>query len=374
MRVTFPHMGMAWVGLRYLLAEIGFEVIVPPPITRATLELGAKHSPEFICLPFKVMLGNYLEAIAAGADVVMMLGGVGPCRLGYYAEVQREIMHDLGLPVRMIVLERDNFIHEIARAVEEAGQRIAWHRLVPLVRLSLAKVSYLDNLEAEVLRERYREKVQGSCSKLFAQAVRAVDTADSWTALKRVRAEIGAELHQLLEPAPDGTPLRIGVVGEIYMLIESAVNFRLAERLGQLGASVTRNMYSSNWVREHLIPNWRARQEVRRIARRCKPYLAQRVGGHGFETIGYAVDYAQQGYDGIIQVLPLTCMPEIIAESILPTVSKDYQIPLLTVTLDEHAGEAGLITRLEAFVDMLAERRANPVSEGGKQIAFSIGR
>ncbi|HBK86297.1 MAG TPA: CoA protein activase, partial [Firmicutes bacterium] len=190
------------------------------------------------------------------------------------------------------------------------------------------------------------------------QAVRAVDTADSWTALKRVRAEIGAELHQLLAPAPASPPLRIGVVGEIYMLIESAVNFRLAERLGQLGASVTRNMYSSNWVREHLIPNWRARQEVRRIARRCKPYLAQRVGGHGFETIGYAVDYAQQGYDGIIQVLPLTCMPEIIAESILPTVSKDYQIPLLTVTLDEHAGEAGLITRLEAFVDMLAERRA----------------
>lgn len=374
MRVTFPHMGMTWVGIRHLLAEIGFDVIVPPPITRATLELGAKHSPEFICLPFKVMLGNYLQAIEAGADAVFMLGGVGPCRLGYYAEVQREILHDLGLPVRMIVLERDNFVHEIARAVKEAGQRIEWRRLVPLIRFSLAKVTYLDSLEAKLLRERYREKVPGSCSKLLAHAVVAVDAAASRVVLKSVQAEIGAQLQQLLAPLPASRPLRIGVVGEIYMLIESTVNFRLAERLGQLGASVTRNMYGSNWVREHLIPSWRTRQEVRRITKNCRPYLAQRVGGHGFETIAYAVDYAQQGYDGLIQVLPLTCMPEIIAESILPTVSEDYQIPLLTVTLDEHAGETGLITRLEAFVDMLGERQASAKRGGGKQIAFSIGR
>jgi predicted nucleotide-binding protein (sugar kinase/HSP70/actin superfamily) len=30
---------------------------------------------------------------------------------------------------------------------------------------------------------------------------------------------------------------------------------------------------------------------------------------------------------------------------------------MLTLTLDEHSGEAGLVTRLEAFVDMLERRR-----------------
>lgn len=371
MRVTFPHMGMTWVGIKHLLTEVGFDVIVPPPITRATLELGAKYSPEFICLPFKVMLGNYLQAIEAGAEAIFMLGGVGPCRLGYYAEVQREILGDLGLPTRMIVLERDNFIHEISRAVKATGHRIEWRRLLPLIRFSLAKVTYLDKLEAKLLRERYREKVLGACSSLLAQAVQEVDDATSWAELKEVQVEVSAQLQQSLLPVPAGPPLRIGIVGEIYMLIESSVNFRLGERLGQLGASVTRNMYGSNWVREHLVPDWGARREMRRIARRCKPYLAQRVGGHGFETIGYAVDYAKQGFDGIVQVLPLTCMPEIIAESILPTVSKDFQIPLLTVTLDEHAGEAGLLTRLEAFVDMLVERRTS--SMGGEIIAPSVG-
>ncbi|NLW16092.1 MAG: CoA protein activase [Firmicutes bacterium] len=371
MRVTFPHLGTAWVGVKHLLQEVGFDVIVPPPITRATLELGAKHSPEFICLPFKVMIGNYLQAIEAGAEAIFMLGGIGPCRLGYYAEVQREILGDLGLPTRMIVLERDNFVREVSQALKANGRAIRWHTLLPLIGFSLAKVTYLDSLEAILLRERYREKVPGYCSNLYAQAVKAVDRATTWSELRRVRKDFRLQLEQGLLPRPASPPLRIGVVGEIYMLIESSVNFRIGERLGELGASVTRNLYSSNWVREHLLPDWRAWREMRRIARRCQPYLPQRVGGHGFETIGYAIDYAQQGYDGIVQILPLTCMPEIIAESILPTISRDYGIPVLTVTLDEHAGEAGLVTRLEAFVDMLQERRRSRL--GSDLIACSAG-
>ena len=55
----------------------------------------------------------------------------------------------------------------------------------------------------------------------------------------------------------------------------------------------------------------------------------------------------------------------------LPTVSNDYGIPLLTVTLDEHAGEAGLLTRLGAFVDMLNERRRSRI--GSEIIASSTG-
>lgn len=371
MRVTFPHLGTVWVGVKHLLQGVGFEVVVPPPITRATLELGAKYSPEFICLPFKVMIGNYLQAVEAGAEAIFMLGGVGPCRLGYYAEVQREILDDLGLPVKMIVLERNNFVQEIFTAVKDNGINIRWHKLLPLIRFSLAKVSYLDNLEALLLRERYRERGAGYCSNLMARAVQAVDAAQSWSEMRQVQADVRVQLKEALSPPPAQPPLRVGIVGEIYMLIESSVNFRIGERLGELGVSVTRNLYGSNWVREHLLPDWRAWREMRRIARRCKPYLPQRVGGHGFETIGYAVDYAKQGYDGLIQVLPLTCMPEIIAESILPTVSNDYGIPLLTVTLDEHAGEAGLLTRLEAFVDMLNERRRSRI--GSEIIASSTG-
>ena len=59
---------------------------------------------------------------------------------------------------------------------------------------------------------------------------------------------------------------------------------------------------------------------------------------------------AKEGVDGIVHILPFTCMPEIVAQSVLPLVSRDYQIPILTIVVDEHSAEAGIQTRLEAFV------------------------
>ena len=50
-------------------------------------------------------------------------------------------------------------------------------------------------------------------------------------------------------------------------------------------------------------------------------------------------------------------MPEIISRSILPQVSREHDMPVLSLVLDEHTGEAGIQTRLEAFVDLLERKR-----------------
>jgi predicted nucleotide-binding protein (sugar kinase/HSP70/actin superfamily) len=52
-------------------------------------------------------------------------------------------------------------------------------------------------------------------------------------------------------------------------------------------------------------------------------------------------------------------MPEIVSKSILPTISKDKNFPILTLIVDEMTGEAGYITRLEAFLDLLERRKDN---------------
>ncbi|MGQ9779471.1 MAG: hypothetical protein ACUVRM_06300 [Bacillota bacterium] len=105
MKVTFPHLGQAHLALTTLLADLGLEPVVPPPTTRQTVALGVRHAPEFACFPLKVNLGNYLEALAAGAEAILMIGGVGPCRLGYYAQVQQVILRRLGYEVPMVVFE-----------------------------------------------------------------------------------------------------------------------------------------------------------------------------------------------------------------------------------------------------------------------------
>lgn len=53
------------------------------------------------------------------------------------------------------------------------------------------------------------------------------------------------------------------------------------------------------------------------------------------------------------------CMPEIVSKSILPTISKDRNFPILTLIVDEMTGEAGYITRIEAFLDLLERRKKN---------------
>ena len=78
MLVTFPHMGNAYIAMKSVLEDLGVEVLVPPPCTKRTLELGTKHAPELACLPLKLNIGNYIEALEMGAEVIVMAGGVGP--------------------------------------------------------------------------------------------------------------------------------------------------------------------------------------------------------------------------------------------------------------------------------------------------------
>jgi hypothetical protein len=56
-------------------------------------------------------------------------------------------------------------------------------------------------------------------------------------------------------------------------------------------------------------------------------------------------------------------MPEIVAHNIFPEVSKNYGIPVLNIYVDEQTGEAGINTRLEAFLELLQARR-KPIQKG----------
>ncbi|MFW6035726.1 MAG: acyl-CoA dehydratase activase-related protein, partial [Halothermotrichaceae bacterium] len=95
MKVTFPYMGPV-VGYKKLFELLGFDVVVPPRPTQKTIDLGAKHSPEFACFPFKVLMGSYIEACNMGAEMVVSSGGHGPCRAGFYGEVHERVLHSLG--------------------------------------------------------------------------------------------------------------------------------------------------------------------------------------------------------------------------------------------------------------------------------------
>ena len=147
--------------------------------------------------------------------------------------------------------------------------------------------------------------------------------------------------------------VKIAIVGEIYVVLEPAANLNTAKKLGQMGAVVEQEISISHWLKDFFNLS-RSRIKTRKAG---SPYINSFVGGHGQDSVGGAVKYAKAGFDGIIHIAPFTCMPEIVAESIMKEVQQKENISVLTLVFDEHSGEEGLKTRLEAFVDLLARKK-----------------
>ncbi len=358
MKVTFPRMGTLEIPLRAFFNTLGIKVIVPPPITDKTISLGARYAPEFACLPLKINVGNYLEAYEMGANTILMAGGIGPCRFGYYAQVQQEILADLGVNYQMVLLEppRGHLWETLGRLWELTG-RASPARIFRAGRLTWAKLKLLDELERLTAKSRCREKNRGQVGGVYRRALAWIDAAATLKELARAEGKIKGAFGALELKA--GTPLRVGLVGEIYTVLEPAANLYLEKFLGELGVEVERGIYLSDWVTSHLfLDTLRLRREQRAMEKLAQPYLGHSVGGHGLESIGHSIQYARRGFAGVIHIGPLTCMPEIVAKTILPVVSREWDIPILSLFLDEHTGEAGIHTRLEAFVEMLRARNS----------------
>ena len=109
-----------------------------------------------------------------------------------------------------------------------------------------------------------------------------------------------------------------------------------------------RNIFNIGFRSEH------SRTTLKKLAR---PYLKSLVGGHALESVAYTIRCANEGYDGVVHVAPTGCMPEISIRPILRRISRDMSIPVLELSFDEHSSHVGVVTRLEAFVDILYDRR-----------------
>lgn len=350
-RVTFPHMGNLWIPARAFFQEMGLEVVVPPKNSKKTLDLGIKYSPEFACLPLKINLGNFIEALERGADTIVMGGGCGPCRFGYYGEVQQAILKELGYDVRMIVLEPD--LIQGYRELRDLFGGFPLKRLFNAGKLAWNKILALDEIHRLVLKRRASERVAGQVDKLYNAFLAKLDQTMSVDGINRLKREYRELVDDTRGKFKRGMEIKIGLVGEIYLIIEPFVNLEIEKKLGQLGATVEKEVYISNWLSHFLHLD----NEMEAITKAAEPYLRSFVGGHGIDSVGNAVRYARRGFDGVIHIGPFTCMPEIVAQTILPEVSQREGIPFISLFFDEHSGDAGLITRLEAFIDLIGRRK-----------------
>jgi len=282
------------------------DIILPPPSSVRSIELGARHLNELVCLPAKTTLGNMIEAADMGATDMLMFDSCGLCRMKAYWIIQQ-------------------------RAFDRMGYQVRVHP----VRLGLSS-------PADIRR------------------VTSISWLRAWGAfISTLRAVAKAEPVQ---PTSGPRP-QIGIVGEIFTVLDDAVNHRLFHKLRKLGCFVHNSIPLSYFVFKQLYQHgWMKRKDMDNEKLKLAEKLAhhifpKNIGGHGNESIAHTIYYGLMGYDGVVHCAPFPCMPEFTVSSIVDDVAREYKMAALHFTFDVHTADAGMITRLEAFVDMLQRKQ-----------------
>lgn len=355
--VSFPHIGDYSVVFTQLMRHMlpGSRILPAPPMTQRTVELGGRYCPDFVCAPFKLNIGNYIEALEQGANVLFQTGT--GCRCGYYGELQEQILRDLGYRFRFVCLSR-----------ERANPRAAYDSLRELgCPLSVAKMIDVSLLAGESIRimDRYDyfmrenvgfETVDGSFETVKQQLLRQIANAHTMQDLHAAKMDCKRAVAGLQINKPENPP-RVGMVGDLYTLMEPFSNFYVEKQLAKDGISVSRAM--GLWF---LLFGQNHKRAIKKTGR----YLWHDVGANGVDSVSQSQMYAQKAYDGIIHMKSFGCIPELNAEPALMNLSRDWDIPVLSLSFDSHTSETGILTRLEAFSDMILMKREKKNESDGK--------
>lgn len=368
-KVSFPHMGTVSIAWASALRIIGCEPYVEPYTSKRTLSLGTKHSPEAICIPYKLILGNFIEAIEGGADYVCMITSPGCCRLGEYGKCISNALKDMGYEAKYVEMQLYDGIkgmYDFLRKVSGKNNPILFLRAITV---AITKAFMLDSLESKLSFYRAREVHFGEAEKHYKKAIKYIDENDTMLGLKKAVKQINDEMR-LVEIDNKREILHVDITGEIYVVNDEFSNQSIEKELGKMGVQVRRSLTLTSFLKDAIIPKVLRKGEthLQRAFRLAKPYLMRDIGGDSLECVSDVVYADERGADGIIHLSPFTCMPEIMSQNIFPAMREDCDIPILALIMDEQTGRAGYITRLEAFVDLMRrKKRRNQMQKNNNQ-------
>lgn len=359
MKIAFPHMGNLSIALETAIAILGGEPIVPPYSSKKTLSIGTRNSPEAVCLPYKIVLGNYVEAIEAGAEAVLMIDSPGICRLGQYSDSARMALSDMGHDVQFINFDlykgKLKEVYTKFKLITGNGNPFDLFRAI---NVALIKIDLLDQLDHETAYYRAREINIGDSDKVYTKSVSAIrktmTAKDTKTAFKNAINSLKS-----LKIDENRDVIHVDLTGEIYVVLDPFSNLEIEKELGRMGVHVHRKLNLSDWTNTFLKPAFLkselSHEEKAKVF--AEKFLKRDIGGDAIESIGDTAMAPGRKSHGVVHLLPFTCMPEIISQNILPNVRVEEDIPVLSLVLDEQMGRAGYITRLEAFIDLIRRRK-----------------
>lgn len=349
--ITFPHMGDYYIPITYLIKKITkTKVLVPPKITKKTIELGSRYSPDYVCVPFKYNLGNYIEALDKGANIVLQAGG--GCRYGYYAELQEQILTDLKYDFEFVnFIENNHFsIKKIYKFAKELNPKLniftfAYHGINAM--LMIIVMDKLGKIKRENMGFEFEKNTYKNTEKLFLEELKKFSSTP--LVLIKIYYKYKKKYKRILMKKPKDC-LKIGIVGELYSIMEPYSSNNIETKLASMGIEVHRFTTLTYLLLQKKF-------KLKRLLRKGKKYLKYHLGADATESVVLSYEMAEKGYDGIVHIKSFGCTPELNAMTILEKISNEYNIPIIYFSFDSTDSSVAVDTRIEAFYDMLIQKK-----------------
>ncbi|MGA2316648.1 MAG: acyl-CoA dehydratase activase-related protein [Thermodesulfobacteriota bacterium] len=152
------------------------------------------------------------------------------------------------------------------------------------------------------------------------------------------------EMDIATPPAGRKAPLRVAFIGHPYNLFDIDINKDLLALAKSLGMEIIPSDFLSG----------------KEIDREVSDLSKEIYWSSGREIVGSLFHFLSGGVDGVVFLTSFKCGIDALLQEFIKRrlkVRGGSSIPLLVLSFDEHTGREGLTTRLEAFQDVMEQRK-----------------
>lgn len=305
-----------WYGF---FTYLGIEPVLSSKTTKKTVQLGSEIVVPETCLPVKIFMGHVLDLIDNKKVDVLFVPS--------HQSIEHKIYNCSkirGLPdlVRNVV-KRNFLLIEPTLDKSEKGQG--------LYQYLYESVAPLGITDKKLIKKASKQgwEYQNRFNAMMRSGLKLDDALNY--------AVKGKYIEHKEEDA-EKFPVKVAVLSHGYNLYDDKVSMKIFKKLEDLGVKA---VIAENLTMEQMKDGFNVLQTTL--------YWANE-----YEMTGAAGQYlVDKDLDGLITLTAFGCGPDSIMIERITRFAKRLNKPLLNLTVDEHTGEAGFITRLEAFTDML---------------------
>lgn len=373
----------------------GIEARTLPPPNQRSFERGMSFCRGSECSPCFATIGEVLTfaettELAPDQCCIFLPEGPGPCRFGQYTQLLRLALKQAGFPE----LEIYSPTSEDAYARLGAGstlQLLAWKGILLsdfLYKCLLAVRPY--EKQGEAFQHDLSERSPLSESAYW-DGIRRLESTIERGGRREMRELPHLLVEQFMKIPCDRALLKpkVAIVGEIYVRLNEFSNNNLVKMLEEAGAEVAVEPLApwilyTNWVKKQdalkerkaglylaaVLQDWLQRSiehgyskifypvvrhhetSIEKIMGYSKEYFPFCLRGEAGIAIGAIVDRIRSGYHGIVNILPLNCMPGNNVKGQIPLISqKDPGIPIMNLEIKDGSQGTYIKTRVGPFVE-----------------------